>query len=205
MRDERLTLVVDNTRFVVDPQLFAAHPNTMLGRMFTSGVEWARPNERGEYEVADGISATVFRAILDYYRSGLIQCPPSVSVQELREACDYLLLPFDAHTVKCKNLRKQILSFSNKRLGSINFDLVPFPGGLLHELSNEGARAQFESFLEELILPVMVNSAQRGDRECHLVVLLDDDVVDWDEEYPPQMGEEYAQSEIYYIIFHMAT
>lgn len=40
----------------------------------------------------------------------------------------------------------------------------------------------------------MVNSAQRGDRECHLVVLLDDDVVDWDEEYPPQMGEEYAQS-----------
>lgn len=67
-------------------------------------------------------------------------------------------------------------------------------GGLLHELSNDGARGQFESFLEDLILPVMVNSAQRGDRECHLVVLLDDDVVDWDEEYPPQMGEEYAQS-----------
>lgn len=105
-----MTLVVDNTRFVVDPQLFAAHPNTMLGRMFTSGVEWARPNERGEYDVADGISATVFRAVLDYYRTGYIQCPPSVSVQELREACDYLLLPFDAHTVKCKNLRKLIRS-----------------------------------------------------------------------------------------------
>ena len=68
-------------------------------------------------------------------------------------------------------------------------------GGLLHELSNEGARGQFESFLEELILPVMVNSAQRGDHECHLVVLLDDDVVDWDE-YPPEMGEEYAQSNL---------
>jgi BTB/POZ domain-containing protein 10 len=67
-------------------------------------------------------------------------------------------------------------------------------GGLLHELSNEGARCQFEVFLEELILPLMVNSAQRGDRECHVVVLLDDDVVDWDEEYPPQMGEEYSQS-----------
>jgi hypothetical protein len=50
-------------------------------------------------------------------------------------------------------------------------------------------------FLEELILPLLVNSAQRGDRECHVVVLLDDDVVDWDEEYPPQMGEEYSQSE----------
>lgn len=46
----------------------------------------------------------------------------------------------------------------------------------------------------------MVISAQRGDRECHVVVLLDDDVVDWDEEYPPQMGEEYSQSN-YIIIF----
>lgn len=35
---------------------------------------------------------------------------------------------------------------------------------------------------------------QRGDRECHIVVLLDEDVVDWDEEYPPQTGEEYSQS-----------
>ncbi len=40
----------------------------------------------------------------------------------------------------------------------------------------------------------MVNAAKRGDRECHIVVLLDDDVVDWDEEYPPQTGEEYSQS-----------
>ncbi|XP_058802424.1 BTB/POZ domain-containing protein 10 isoform X3 [Phymastichus coffea] len=169
--DERITLIVDNTRFVVDPALFTAHPNTMLGRMFSSGIEFAQPNERGEYEVAEGISATVFRAILEYYKHGVIRCPPTVSVQELREACDYLLVPFDASTVKCQNLR-----------------------GLLHELSNEGARCQFEEFLEDLILPLMVNSARRGDRECHIVVLLDDDVVDWDEEYPPQMGEEYSQT-----------
>lgn len=38
---------------------------------------------------------------------------------------------------------------------------------------------------------------QRGDRECHIVVLTDEDVVDWDEEYPPQMGEEYSQSKSY--------
>lgn len=44
------------------------------------------------------------------------------------------------------------------------------------------------------MLPLMVNSARRGDRECHIVVLLEDDLVDWDEEYPPQMGEEYSQS-----------
>ncbi|XP_071057443.1 BTB/POZ domain-containing protein 10 isoform X2 [Onthophagus taurus] len=169
--EDRVTLIVDNTRFVVDPAIFTAHPNTMLGRMFSSGIEYTHTNERGEYEVADGISAMVFRAILEYYKGGMIKCPPTVSVQELREACDYLLVPFDAQTVRCLNLR-----------------------GLLHELSNDGARCQFEVFLEELILPLMVNSAQRGDRECHVVVLLDDDTVDWDEEYPPQMGEEYSQT-----------
>lgn len=43
----------------------------------------------------------------------------------------------------------------------------PFPeliltpaGGLLHELSNEGARTQFENFLEAMILPALVSSAQ---------------------------------------------
>lgn len=46
----------------------------------------------------------------------------------------------------------------------------------------------------------MVISAQRGDRECHVVVLLDDDSVDWDEEYPPQMGEEYSQSKYLYFL-----
>jgi hypothetical protein len=30
--DERLTLVVDGTRFVVSRRLFVSHPNTMLGR-----------------------------------------------------------------------------------------------------------------------------------------------------------------------------
>lgn len=35
--EDRITLVVDNTRFVVDPAQFTAHPNTMLGRMFSSG------------------------------------------------------------------------------------------------------------------------------------------------------------------------
>lgn len=168
---ERITLLVDNVRFIVDPALVTAHRNTMLGTMFSSGFEFVHPNERGEYEVAEGISHTVFRAILEYYKNGIIKCPPSVSVPELKEACDYLLIPFDATTVRCQNLR-----------------------GLLHELSNEGARQQFEVFLEELVLPLMVASAQRGDRECHVVVLLDDDVVDWDEEFPPQMGEEYCQT-----------
>lgn len=66
---DRFTLVVENTRFIVDPALFSAHPDTMLGRMFaptSSGGACliTRPNDRGEYEVADGVSATAFRAIL---------------------------------------------------------------------------------------------------------------------------------------------
>ncbi|KAH8408258.1 hypothetical protein KR215_001461 [Drosophila sulfurigaster] len=168
---ERISMLVDGVRFTVEQTLLTAHPNTMLGTMFGSGFQFVHPNERGEYELADGISHLVFRAILEYYKSGVIRCPPTVSVPELKEACDYLLIPFDATTVRCQNLR-----------------------GLLHELSNEGARQQFEVFLEDLILPLMVASAQRGDRECHVVVLLDDDMVDWDEEFPPQMGEEYCQT-----------
>jgi BTB/POZ domain-containing protein 10 len=77
--------------------------------MFTSGIDFVRANERGEYEVAEGMSATVFRSILDFYHNGVIRCPPTVSVQELREACDYLLVPFDSSTVKCQNLSKCIV------------------------------------------------------------------------------------------------
>ena len=62
---DRVTLVVDETRFVIDPQLFRAHANTMLGRMFSSSWETSLvANERGEYEIANGISATIFRALL---------------------------------------------------------------------------------------------------------------------------------------------
>nr|XP_023014043.1 BTB/POZ domain-containing protein 10 [Leptinotarsa decemlineata] len=104
MSEDRVTLVVDNTRFVVDPAIFTAHPNTMLGRMFSTSLEFTHPNDRGEFEVAEGIPASIFRAILEFYKGGLIKCPPSVSVQELREACDYLLVPFDANTVRCQNL-----------------------------------------------------------------------------------------------------
>ncbi|TDH09233.1 hypothetical protein EPR50_G00084670 [Perca flavescens] len=169
---ERVTLIVDNTRFVVDPAIFTAQPNTMLGRMFGSGRDnnFTRPNEKGEFEVADGISSTVFRAILDYYKSGIIRCPDGVSIPELREACDYLCISFNYSTIKCRDL-----------------------SALMHELSNDGARRQFECYLEEMVLPLMVASAHSGERECHVVVLTDDDVVDWDEEYPPQMGEEYSQ------------
>lgn len=73
----------------------------------------------------------------EYYQTGKMRCPPSVSASELREACDYLLIPFNAQTVHCQNLRS-----------------------FLHELSNEGARQQFTEFLEDIILPQMVASTE---------------------------------------------
>ncbi|XP_061114549.1 BTB/POZ domain-containing protein KCTD20-like isoform X1 [Conger conger] len=169
---ERVTLLVDGTHFVVDPAAFTAHPDTMLGRMFGPARQhnFTRPNGKGEYELAEGISAGIFRVILDFYRTGVLRCPDGISVAELREACDYLCINFDYSTVKCRDL-----------------------SALLHELSNDGARRQFEGFLEELVVPAMVCSAQGGERECHIVVLTDDDTVDWDEEHPPPMGEEYSQ------------
>lgn len=51
--------------------------NFLCCRMFTSSMEnnLIRPNERGEYEVADGISACVFRAILVSLNSPSNFCP----------------------------------------------------------------------------------------------------------------------------------
>ena len=99
-----ITLVVDDTRFIVEPDMFRQHSNTMLGRMFSSTLEPCEPNERGEYPVAYGVSAHTFKAILDYYRHGFIRCPHNVSVVELKEACDYLLIPFDGKTIKSNDL-----------------------------------------------------------------------------------------------------
>lgn len=95
----------------------------------------------------------------------------------------------------------------------------------LHELSNVGAKEQFKShFVEKLISPTIIKSAQvekdlfnlnffwglclyidffnlfqRGNRECHLVILKDDDVVEWGE-FPPNNGEEYAESKISFLV-----
>ncbi|KAA0711745.1 BTB/POZ domain-containing protein KCTD20 [Triplophysa tibetana] len=166
---DRVTLVVDGTRFVVDPAVFSVYPDTVLGRMFGRARQhsFTRPNSKGEYEIAEGIGANIFRIVVDYYRLGVLHCPEGVSVAELREACDYLCINFDCNTVRCRDL-----------------------SALLHELSNDGARRQFQAFLEELLLPAMVSSAQDGERECRIVVLTDDDTVDWDRDNPPPLGEE---------------
>ena len=51
-------------------------------------------------------SSSLTHSFQDYYKTGMINCPPSLSIPELREACDYLLIPFNAQIVKCQNLSK---------------------------------------------------------------------------------------------------
>lgn len=38
---------------------------------------------------------------------------------------------------------------------------------------------------------------QKGERECQIVILMDDDTIDWDEKYPPSLGEERIQRKFY--------
>ena len=46
--EEKITVVVDNTRFVVSRSLFTSKPDTMLGRMFSSDFDF-HPNDRFVY------------------------------------------------------------------------------------------------------------------------------------------------------------
>jgi len=132
---------------------------------------WTKPTERGEYEISVPIKSIIFKAILEYYTEGVISCPPGVEIFRLRSACEYFLIPFTPTTIKCHNL-----------------------GSLMHEVSNDGAHERFIDFLEDLIMPVMVKVARNGDRECHIVVLTEDDCVEWDPEFPPMVGEEYTET-----------
>lgn len=73
------------------------------------------------------------------------------------------------------------------------YEYLCYTGELLHELSNDGAKSQFNEFLQKIILPKMLQSTNHGDRECHIIILTDEDAVDWDEDFPPPMGEELTQ------------
>jgi hypothetical protein len=63
---DRVTLIVDETPFVVDSKLFNAHQNTLLGRMFSNKNFEMKANARGEYDIGRGtcLTSAVFRLIL---------------------------------------------------------------------------------------------------------------------------------------------
>ena len=47
----------------------------------------------------------------EFYKKGTMTCTPNVTIPELREACDYLLIPFDAGIIKCQNLCKHLFLY----------------------------------------------------------------------------------------------
>ncbi|VDQ14305.1 unnamed protein product [Trichobilharzia regenti] len=178
MNRRRVSLLVDGVRFLIDLDLLQAHPNTMLGRMFNSQfleTKYLYDYQSGPVCGTGGGGSSIFRTLLDYYLIGRMSCPPGVSVQELKEACDYFLIPFNQQTVHCENLR-----------------------AFLHELSNDGAHIIFGQFLETHILNLLIKCTQLGERECHIVIVTDDEIIDWDPEYPPQMPENELNSHIIY-------
>jgi BTB/POZ domain-containing protein 10 len=80
----------------------------------------------------------------------------------VKYACDYLMVPFNGDTVRADNVAQ-----------------------LMHELANDGAQHQFQQFFDSIIFREMIALAHKGERECHILVLMEDDSVDWDLEYPP--------------------
>lgn len=150
--------------------LFEAHPDTLLGRMLGPNRNSLLQNESGDYLLEAQVSPEAFSAVLGYYKVGHIRCPPTVSIAELREVCEYFCIPFNDQNVRCQDL-----------------------GQLLHELSNEGGMRQFEVFLQRSLIPCMAKFAEMGERQCHIVVLADYDTVEWDDDFPPQLGEQFAR------------
>lgn len=65
---------------------------------------------------------------------------------------------------------------------------------LLHEIANDGARKHFEDFLESKVMPSIVQRALKGERECNVVILLDNEQIEWNPKLPPPSGE--AQSQV---------
>lgn len=48
----------------------------------------------------------MYYILKDYYKSGVITIPASESIQEVKEACDYMMIPFNEKTIRTSNLSK---------------------------------------------------------------------------------------------------
>ncbi len=129
----------------------------------------------------------------EYYKSGIVTCPPSESLQELREACDYLMIPFTENTIRTTNLCEPLpcILYCTVLYCTVWWCVcgpyctvwwcvcgpyctvwvvcvwtllsvlcVVCVGDLLNELSNDGAKSQFERYLKDQLMPVMVQCAK---------------------------------------------
>ena len=42
----------------------------------------------------------------------------------------------------------------------------------------------------------VIIAVQKGERECQIVILMEDDIIDWDEDYPPSVGEDHIERQL---------
>ena len=92
------------------------------------------------------------------------------------------------------SLKHVIVMAYSCQVWSIDVQLYLITSDLLHELSSDGDWVPFDLFLRPAILRKMLQSTNYGDRECHIViVLMDDEVVESDDDYPLLVGEEFTQ------------
>lgn len=76
----------------------------MFGTSYESNL--TRSNNNGEFEIEQPISPAIFKAILDFYITGIATCPSDEHISDLREACDYFLIPFNMSTIQSNDLGK---------------------------------------------------------------------------------------------------
>jgi len=93
--DWRVILNVGGRRFETYARTFAKYPTTLLATIFLEerNLPLLTPDEKGEYFFDRNGDA--FAAILDFYRTGILVPPPTVSRKVLKKEIDFFQLPRD--------------------------------------------------------------------------------------------------------------
>lgn len=93
--DWRVILNVGGRRFETYASTFAKHPTTLLATIFLERNRcMLKPDDRGEYFFDRNGDA--FGAILDWYRSGVLDIPPNISRRVLKKELDFFGVPKEA-------------------------------------------------------------------------------------------------------------
>jgi len=91
---ERVILNIGGTRFETYVQTLTKYSDTLRSVMFDERNRHMRkPDSRGEYFFDR--SPVYFGAILEYYRSGKLKCPPGIPWKAFEEELDYWQIPGD--------------------------------------------------------------------------------------------------------------
>eukprot|EP01112_Ceratiomyxa_fruticulosa_P009268 TRINITY_DN2416_c0_g2_i1.p1 TRINITY_DN2416_c0_g2~~TRINITY_DN2416_c0_g2_i1.p1 ORF type:complete len:317 (-),score=54.08 TRINITY_DN2416_c0_g2_i1:90-1040(-) len=114
---ERVILNIGGTRFETYVQTLLKYPDTLLGVMFNErNADMLKPDSKGEYFFDR--SPIYFEAILHYYRTGKLRCPPGVLPRFFEDELIFWQIPSslakDSETLGEKVARKALSSARRK-------------------------------------------------------------------------------------------